>query len=159
MLVAGSGPVRSATSRSSYTSRAGDLSAAIIAGTCASSPRCPDCGSNTLARHGAGTERLEHELREALGGPGFPVFRLDADTAGGGAAVLSAFDGAPPAAPVHGTVGRQGDDFPEVVLGVVLDEDQTLLRFPDSRAEERTFALVTQLRGGRGGGTGGDGCW
>ena len=46
---------------------------------------------------------------------------------------------------------RKGHDFAEVALGVVLDADQTL-RFPDFRAEERTFALVTQLAGrvGRG---------
>ena len=39
-----------------------------------------------------------------------------------------------------------------MTLGVVLDADQTL-RFPDFRAEERTFALVAQLAGraGRGG--------
>ena len=40
----------------------------------------------------------------------------------------------------------KGHDFPDVSLGVVLDADQTL-RFPDFRAEERTFALVTQLAG------------
>jgi primosomal protein N' (replication factor Y) len=50
----------------------------------------------------------------------------------------------------------KGHDFPEVTLGVVLDADATL-RFPDFRAEERTFALVAQLagrsgRGERGGG-------
>jgi primosomal protein N' (replication factor Y) (superfamily II helicase) len=113
--------------------------------------RCVSCGSNTVARHGAGTERLEHELREALGGPGFPVFRLDADSAAGGAGVLEAFDGAPGGVLVGTQMVAKGHDFPEVVLGVVLDADQTL-RFPDFRAEERTFALVTQLAGraGRG---------
>ena len=46
----------------------------------------------------------------------------------------------------------KGHDFPAVALGVVLDADATL-RFPDFRAEERTFALIAQLAGrvGRGG--------
>ena len=45
----------------------------------------------------------------------------------------------------------KGHDFPDVELGVVLDADATL-RFPDFRAEERTFALIAQLAGrvGRG---------
>ena len=46
----------------------------------------------------------------------------------------------------------KGHDFDGIALGVVLDADATL-RFPDFRAEERTFALVAQLAGraGRGG--------
>jgi primosomal protein N' (replication factor Y) len=48
----------------------------------------------------------------------------------------------------------KGHDFPEVVLGVVLDADATL-RFPDFRAEERTFSLVAQLAGRSGRGEGG----
>jgi primosomal protein N' (replication factor Y) len=49
----------------------------------------------------------------------------------------------------------KGHDFDGVGLGVVLDADATL-RFPDFRAEERTFALVAQLAGraGRGGSSG-----
>ena len=116
--------------------------------------RCPDCGSTTLARHGAGTERLEHVLFEALGEPGFPVFRLDADVVAskdGAGMTLERFDAAPAGLLVGTQMVAKGHDFPEVTLGVVLDADQTL-RFPDFRAEERTFSLVTQLAGraGRG---------
>ncbi len=48
----------------------------------------------------------------------------------------------------------KGHDFPDVGLGIVLDADATL-RFPDFRAEERTFALVTQLAGRAGPRSGG----
>jgi primosomal protein N' (replication factor Y) len=116
--------------------------------------RCPDCGSVALARHGAGTERLEHELRAALGDRSFPVFRLDADIAQGkdrAALTLSSFESARSGLLVGTQMVAKGHDFPDVTLGVVLDADQTL-RFPDFRAEERTFALITQLAGraGRG---------
>jgi primosomal protein N' (replication factor Y) len=115
--------------------------------------RCPECGSPALARHGVGTERLEHELSRALGGPSFPVFRLDADVGRARAgAVLEAFQAAGAGLLVGTQMVAKGHDFPDVRLAVVLDADQTL-RFPDFRAEERTFALVTQLAGraGRGG--------
>ena len=113
---------------------------------------CPDCGSGAVARHGAGTERLEHEL-EALLDP-LPVFRLDADSAAGrGHAldVLRRFDAARGGVLLGTQMVAKGHDFPAVTLGVVLDADATL-RFPDFRAEERTFALVAQLAGrsGRG---------
>jgi primosomal protein N' (replication factor Y) len=113
--------------------------------------RCDACGSLAVARHGAGTERVEHELREALE---VPVFRLDADTAGVKDAVpelLAQFDAAPAGLLLGTQMVAKGHDFPDVTLGVVLDADSTL-RFPDFRAEERTFALIAQLAGraGRG---------
>ena len=144
--------------------------------------RCDGCSSTSVARHGAGTERLQHELQNVLG-DGFPVLRLDADVAaaGRGAAGPPARRDAGPAAQ-QGATGEEGGydqaagallarfdeadcgvligtqmvakglDFSDVALGLVLDADATL-RFPDFRAEERTFALISQLAGrvGRGG--------
>jgi len=119
--------------------------------------RCA-CGSASVARHGAGTERVQHELAAALDDGEFPVFRLDADTiglersAGGGVgALLRRFEQASSGVLIGTQMVAKGHDFPDVALGVVLDADATL-RFPDFRAEERTFALVAQLAGrvGRG---------
>ncbi len=116
---------------------------------------CPDCGSVSVARHGAGTERLEHELVNSLGDPGFPVLRLDADAAGldARAAILERFHAAASGVLIGTQMVAKGHDFADVGLGIVVDADQTL-RFPDFRSEERTFALITQLAGrtGRGGG-------
>jgi primosomal protein N' (replication factor Y) len=113
--------------------------------------RCSSCGSLAVARYGAGTERIEAELREALD---VPVFRLDADTAATKDAVpelLARFHAAPAGLLLGTQMVAKGHDFPDVTLGVVLDADGTL-RFPDFRAEERTFALIAQLAGraGRG---------
>jgi primosomal protein N' (replication factor Y) len=116
---------------------------------------CEECGSRSVARHGFGTERLEHELETALGGGEYPIFRLDADVAaakGRAAAVLARFERAEAGVLIGTQMVAKGHDFDGVGLGVVLDADATL-RFPDFRAEERTFALVAQLAGraGRGG--------
>ena len=65
--------------------------------------------------------------------------------------VLTRFEAAASGVLVGTQMVAKGHDFPDVALGVVLDADATL-RFPDFRAEERTFALVAQLAGraGRG---------
>ena len=108
---------------------------------------CPDCASVSIARHGTGTERLAGEL------PG-DVFRLDGDCPDP-ARVLAGFERADRGILLGTQMVAKGHDFPDVELGVVVDADQTL-RFPDFRAEERTFALVAQLAGraGRGGAEG-----
>jgi primosomal protein N' (replication factor Y) len=97
------------------------------------------------------------------------VFRLDADVVAGGAgaggrsttdpaaeengvgALLRRFEAADCGVLIGTQMVAKGHDFPDVTLGVVLDADASL-RFPDFRAEERTFALIAQLAGrvGRG---------
>jgi primosomal protein N' (replication factor Y) len=123
--------------------------------------RCGECASTSVGRHGAGTERLQHELAGVFDDGGFPVFRLDADvvadTSGAIAersvgTILRRFESAECGVLIGTQMVAKGHDFPDVKLGVVLDADATL-RFPDFRAEERTFALIAQLAGrvGRGG--------
>jgi primosomal protein N' (replication factor Y) len=134
--------------------------------------RCGDCASTSVARHGAGTERMAHELASILDDGDFPVLRLDADSValadgargrsaaparaagvfdGGAGALLARFAAADCGVLIGTQMVAKGHDFPDLSLGVVLDADSTL-RFPDFRSEERTFALVTQLAGrvGRG---------
>ena len=136
--------------------QAGRLVACHHCGHREHAPRRCECGSMSVARHGAGTERLQHDLGVALDDGDFPIFRLDADTSRaracrrvGVSERWSARCGRS-AQPLRGRsagvlIGTQmvakGHDFPDVGLGVVLDADATL-RFPDFRAEERTFALV-----------------
>jgi len=113
---------------------------------------CPECGSVSIARHGAGTERIERIIGELVAPA--PVFRLDADSVGGRGGhgrILAAFEAAEGGVLVGTQMVAKGHDFPDVALSVLLDADSTL-RYPDFRAEERTFALVAQLAGrsGRG---------
>ena len=113
---------------------------------------CPDCGSVSLAEAGAGSERIEAELAGML--DPLPVMRLDSDSAsgaGGHQSVLRRFQDAEAGVLVGTQMVAKGHDFADVTLSVVLDADASL-RFPDFRAEERTFALVAQLAGrsGRG---------
>jgi primosomal protein N' (replication factor Y) len=108
---------------------------------------CPACGSAELARIGAGTQRLEAELRKRV--PELERIRLDADTAAKRGALREALEGfaAADRAVLIGTqMVAKGHHFPGVSLAAVIDAD-TGLALPDFRAEERTFQLVTQLAG------------
>jgi primosomal protein N' (replication factor Y) len=109
--------------------------------------KCPECGSVELARIGAGTQRLEAELERRV--PRLERIRLDADTASRPGAVREALErfAASTAAALIGTqMVAKGHHFPGVSVAAVVDADAGL-SFPDFRAEERTFQLVTQLAG------------
>jgi primosomal protein N' (replication factor Y) len=108
---------------------------------------CPECASVELARIGAGTQRLDAELARRL--PALERIRLDADTASAPGALreaLERFARARSAVLVGTQMVAKGHHFPGVEVAAVVDADAGLA-FPDFRAEERTFQLVTQLAG------------
>jgi primosomal protein N' (replication factor Y) len=113
---------------------------------------CPSCDEAALEAVGAGTERVEEELRELY--PGVAIDLLDADSSrspGGAAAVLERFRSGQTRILVGTQMVAKGHHFPHVALAAVLHAD-SYLGFPDFRAVERTYALLTQLAGraGRG---------
>ncbi len=108
---------------------------------------CPACGAVDIARIGAGTERLEDLIAERF--PGIEVLRLDGDVAGRAGAleeVLGRFAEADRVVLVGTQLVAKGHDFPSVRLAAAIDADLGLA-VPDFRAEERSFALLTQLAG------------
>jgi primosomal protein N' (replication factor Y) len=115
--------------------------------------RCPVCGSKYIKSFGVGTERIEQEVRLLF--PAARVVRLDRDTVRTRDAADLVFEQL-----IRGEadvlVGTQlvarGFDLPKVTTVGVVNAD-TGLHFPDYRAAERTFSLLTQVAGraGRGG--------
>lgn len=117
-------------------------------------PVCPECGSPYLKKFGAGTQRVEAELRVLLDGlpgvgAGVPIVRMDADTTGGKGAhqrLLEEFAAADAAVLLGTQMIAKGLDFEDVTLVGVINAD-TMLKLPDYRAAERTFDLVEQVAG------------
>jgi primosomal protein N' (replication factor Y) (superfamily II helicase) len=108
---------------------------------------CPNCGSVDLAQIGSGTVAVERELN--LRFPGLEVIRLDADVAaraGEPESTLARFSESSRGVLVGTQLVAKGHDVAGVQLAAVLDADVGL-SMPDFRAEERTFALLTQLAG------------
>jgi primosomal protein N' (replication factor Y) len=113
---------------------------------------CPVCSEAALEPIGAGTERVEEDFREIF--PGVAVDVLDRDATrrpGGLAAVLERFERGDTRVLIGTQMVSKGHHFPRVSLTAVLTAD-TYLSFPDFRAVERTYNLLTQVAGraGRG---------
>ena len=115
---------------------------------------CPECGSPYLKKFGAGTQRVEAELRALLDGmpgvgSGVPIIRMDADTTSGKGAherLLEEFASADAAVLLGTQMIAKGLDFEDVTLVGVINAD-TQLHLPDYRAAERTFSLIEQVAG------------
>ncbi len=111
---------------------------------------CPACHSPAIETRGFGTEKIEEEM--SLLYPDHKVGRMDLDTtrskAGYDKLIKKFEDGE-----VHILIGTQmiakGLDFDNVSVVGILNADN-MLNYPDFRAFERSYQLMTQV-GGRAG--------
>ena len=108
---------------------------------------CEACGNPTLDTKGFGTEQIEEEVKALF--PDKFVARMDLDTTRGKYSferLIARFE----AKEIDILVGTQmvtkGLDFRDVKLVGVLNADN-LLNFPDFRAHERCFQLLSQVSG------------
>lgn len=115
-------------------------------------PKCPECGFEGIRYSGLGTQKLETEVRARF--PGVPCLRMDSDSMrkpGSHEQALNRFRVGEVKIMLGTQMIAKGLDFPNVTLVGVINAD-IALHFPDFRATERTFQLVTQVAGrtGRG---------
>lgn len=109
--------------------------------------QCPTCRSSVTEPIGFGTEWVQDDV-SLLVGPRVTVERMDKDTARGKHmfSLLDRFRRGEIDVLVGTQMVAKGHDFPGVTLVGVLLADQSL-KFPDFRASERTFQLLTQVAG------------
>ncbi|MCR4426313.1 MAG: primosomal protein N' [Firmicutes bacterium] len=113
---------------------------------------CPSCGGERIRYFGAGTEKIEDEVKKLF--PEARVARMDVDTTrrkGAHREILTSFRTGRVDVLVGTQMVAKGLDFPSVTLVGVVSAD-TALNLPDFRASERTFQLIAQVAGrsGRG---------
>ena len=109
--------------------------------------QCVACGNATLDTKGFGTEQIEKELEDLF--PEARVGRMDLDTTRGKYAyekIISGFASGEFDILVGTQMVTKGLDFRHVNLVGIMNAD-TLLNFPDFRAHERSFQLLTQVAG------------
>lgn len=109
--------------------------------------KCPVCGGTRIRAYGAGTERVEAEVRRYF--PQARTLRWDAESVRGKAGheiILSHFVHRRADVLIGTQMLAKGLDLPFVTLvGVVLAD--VGLTLPDYRAAERTFQVLTQVAG------------
>ncbi len=110
---------------------------------------CPTCNDpkQKIEPRGFGTEKIEEQLTEII--PDIRTTRLDRDTASSTAAferIIGGFKRHESDVMVGTQMIAKGFDFDKVTLVGILNADN-MLNNPDFRAEERAFALMTQVAG------------
>ncbi|MGO9565959.1 MAG: primosomal protein N' [Desulfomonilaceae bacterium] len=127
--------------------RARDLRCHVCGFSQAAPPLCPQCSGGKLFFGGVGTQKVEEELAAVF--PDARIERLDRDTTRRREdleGILDRFR----RKEIDILTGTQmivkGHDFPGISLVGVLCGDLSL-HFPDFRAAERTFQMLTQVAG------------
>lgn len=109
--------------------------------------RCPQCGMPSPRLMGLGTEKIEEEVASFF--PEARILRLDRDTATSPTRyreIVERFERGDADLLVGTQMIAKGFDFPHVELVGVLNADG-LLNYPDFRASERAFQMLTQVAG------------
>lgn len=114
--------------------------------------KCPECGNSHMKFLGAGTQKLEEEIKNLF--PKARVLRVDADSTlarESYSEYLTAFANGEYDILLGTQMVAKGLDFPNVTLVGVLGADSAAFS-EDFRSFERTFSLLTQVvgRAGRG---------
>jgi primosomal protein N' (replication factor Y) len=108
---------------------------------------CPACGSAHLEQKGFGTEKVEDELTMLL--PDAKIARMDLDTTRSKMAfqnILNDIEEKKIDILVGTQMVAKGLDFPDIsVIGIISAD--SLLKYPDYRANERGFQLLAQVSG------------
>jgi len=108
---------------------------------------CPACGSTRITLKGFGTEQIEEELTIYF--PKIKIARMDADTTRSKNAyhqLISDFEEGNIDVLVGTQMVTKGLDFNNVTLVGILNAD-TMLNFPDFRAFERSYQMMSQVSG------------
>ncbi|EYE89273.1 hypothetical protein Q428_03085 [Fervidicella metallireducens AeB] len=114
--------------------------------------QCPQCGSKYIKYFGAGTEKIEYQIKKFF--PNARILRMDLDTTrkkGEQERIYKEFKENKADILIGTQMISKGMDFKNVTLVGVVAAD-TSLNLPDFRAAERTFQILMQVAGraGRG---------
>ena len=108
---------------------------------------CPSCGETNLRTRGVGTEKIEEQVLEVF--PAARVARMDLDTTRTRNAyerIIDDFSQGRTDILIGTQMITKGLDFERVSLVGVIDAD-TMLNYPDFRAYEQAFTMLSQVSG------------
>ncbi|WP_317315997.1 primosomal protein N' [Peptostreptococcus russellii] len=109
--------------------------------------KCPECGNKNICPIGIGTEKIELYLKEKF--PNYKILRVDKDTTskkGQLEKILNSFNSGQADILIGTQILSKGHDFDNVTLVGIISADM-MLNYPDYRAFESTFQLITQVSG------------